>query len=287
MQRREQLAHDPINAREFEIAVKSLANSVSYGMDDSIFLGAGVEYLQSRPYQHGDPVKLIDWRVTARTGKPYVKEYQAPKQMPVYMLVDTSASMCVSSLRMSKYAWAVQLATGLALAALERMSPVGVLGCGQRELHVKPSLSRSRIMQWGHQLRHYDFTETTRLGARVRSLAPTLRQRSVVLVLSDMHDPEAMPALKRLAQEHECVVLHLQDPAERDLRGAGIFRGQEAESGRAFVGHGRARWVDMSHVKGELVRSGVDYLFLPTDRPILAQLKQFLKLRCHLLGGAR
>jgi uncharacterized protein (DUF58 family) len=277
-----QLTHDPLDARQFEIAVRRLANALSYGQESSPFLGAGIEYVQSRPYQSGDPVKFIDWRVTARTGRFHVKEYEAPKQMPVYLLVDTSASMCVTSQPLSKYAWAVQIAGGLALAALDHMNPAGIMTVGERNLHHTPTLARSTIMQWMHQLRHYRFVEGTALGRRIRELIPRLEQRCLFIVISDLHDPDAIPAIKLMAQDHDSVVLHLEDPAERGRIGGGIYRAMEAETGREFVAHGFSRWFDDEETHS-LSRAGVDYLRLPTDQPILPRLRHFLKSR----GGTR
>lgn len=279
MRRQVKLNLEPVDARQFEVAVKHLANSLSFGQEESVFHGSGLEYAQSRLYVAGDPVKAIDWKVSARVGKLFIKEYQEPKQMPLYLLLDTSASMCVTSQPMSKYAWAVQIATGIALAAQANVTPVGLLGCGARELHVRPTLSRNVVMEWSHQLRHHDFLEDTSLAARAREVAPSLKRRTMVIVLSDLHDPEAFPALQVLAQEHDIIVLHLQDPAETGVRGAGLFRGVEAESGRAFVGHGRRAWVDAEGWKSELTRFGIDYLHLPTDEPILGKLRHFLGRR--------
>ncbi len=279
MQRKVQLSSEPVDARQFEVAVKHLANSLNFGQEESVFHGSGLEFAQSRLYVAGDPVKAIDWKVSARVGKLFIKEYQEPKQMPLYLLLDTSASMCVTSQPMSKYAWAVQIATGIALAAQGNVTPVGLLGCGARELHVRPTLSRNVVMEWSHQLRHHDFLEDTSLAARAREVAPSLKRRTMVIVLSDLHDPEAFPALQVLAQEHDVIVLHLQDPAELGVRGAGLFRGVEAESGRAFIGHGRRAWVDAEGWKSELTRFGIDYLHLPTDEPILDKLRHFLGRR--------
>lgn len=284
MQKTFELPHDPVDARQFEITVKHLANSLNFGQDESVFHGAGLEYAQSRLYVPGDPVKSIDWKVSARVGKLFIKEYQEPKQMPLYLLVDTSASMCVSSQPLSKYGWAVRIATGIALAAQARMTPVGLLGCGARELHVRPSLSRNLVMEWSHRLRHHDFLEHTSLAQRAREVAPSLKRRTTVVVLSDLHDPEAFASLQVIGQEHDCIVLHLQDPAELNIKGAGLFRGTEAETGRTFVGHGRRTLVDSASWRNELTRFGIDYLYLRTDAPILGQLRHFLKRRG--LGGS-
>ena len=279
--------HDHLDERQFAIAVRRLADSLNYGTDASPFLGSGIEYVQSRLYVPGDPVKSIDWRVTGRTGKVHVKEFEAPKRMPVYLLLDTSASMCVTSQRMSKYAWAVQIAGGLALAALSRISPVGLMGCGERELDVRPSLARAQVFQWLHKLRRFRFDEQTTLGRRLRELSSFIENRSLLIILSDLHDPEALPALKPMAHGHDCVVLQLQDPSEAGRLGAGIFRGEEAETGEGFVAHGRSRWFDGDYVQDELKRAGIDHLLLRTDKPFLPKLRGFLRRRDCLGRGTR
>jgi len=192
MLRQRTLPHDPVDSRQFEVAVRRLANSLDFGQRDSVFHGAGLEYVQSRPYVAGDAVKFIDWKISARLGKLYVKEFKETKQIPLYLLLDTSASMCVSSQPLSKYAWAVRVATGIGLAAQSSVTPVGLLGCGARELHIRPTLSRNIVMEWAHQLRQHDFTEVTSLSARARELAPSLAKRTTVVVLSDLHDADAI-----------------------------------------------------------------------------------------------
>ena len=279
--------HDHLDERQFAIAVRRLADSLNYGTDASPFLGAGIEYVQSRLYVPGDPVKSIDWRVTARTGKVHVKEYEAPKRMPIYLLLDTSASMCVTSQRISKYAWAVQIAGGIALAALARISPVGLVGCGERDLNVRPTLSRYRVFQWLHKLRRFRLNEQTNLGRRLRELASVVENRSLIIVLSDLHDPEALSALKPLAHGHDCVVLQFQDPAEKGRMGGGIFRAEEAETGDAFIAHGRSRWFYDDFIDNELKRAGIDHLVLQTNKAFLPKLRGFLRKRDCLGRGTR
>lgn len=278
---------ETLDARRYTLALRKLADSINHGVDRSPFVGSGVEYVQSRPYQWGDSLRSVDWRVTARTGRFFVKEHETPKTMPCYLLIDTSASMAVSSARRSKYAVALHVAGGLALACLDRASAVGVVGVGERVLRVRPSLSRTRVLQWLLELRRHRYDEGTRLAERIGELSPSLAQRSLVIVLSDLHDPGAVPALRRLAHRHDCIVLQLADPAESGLRGGGLMRAREAETGREFLTHGRASWSDPAPAARELKRGGIDHLLLRTDQPFAPRLRELLRARGWFGKGKR
>ena len=278
---------ETLDARQFTIAVRKLADSLSYGIDKSPFVGSGIEYAQSRPYEMGDPVRSMDWRVTARTRKFHVKEYETPKSLPCYLLIDTSASMAVASTKPSKYELALYVAGGIAVACLDRVSPVGVIGVGDRKIRIQPSLSRPRVLQWLLELRRYRYDEGTNLGVRIGELAPSLAQRSLIVVLSDLHDEEAMRALKRLAGLHDVVVLQFSDPAEEGLRGAGLYRAREAESGREFLAKGRQRWIEPQVVERELERAGIDHLRIRTDEPFAQSLRHLFRNRASIGRGAR
>jgi uncharacterized protein (DUF58 family) len=275
-------------SRPLELAVRRLADDLRYGQDASPHVGAGSDYVQSRGYVFGDPIKDIDWRTMARTGRVHVKQYEALKTMPVYLLVDTSASMACSSTPISKQHLAAIVAGGLGLAALQRFSPVGLMGCGQRQINYRPSLSRGRVFQWLHELSRGGGNEPTMLGARIDQLLGMVKSTSLVIIVSDLHDRAALPAIKRLGQRHDCMVLHVEDPAERGRLGGGLLCAAEAETGAAFVAHGWSRWFRHRLSPGQQLRSaGMDYLLLSTDRPFVAPLRRFLMDRGGLVRNSR
>jgi uncharacterized protein (DUF58 family) len=278
---------EPLAARKFVIAIRRLADDLTYGLDGSRFLGSGIDYVQSRLYVAGDPTKSIDWRVTARSSKVHVKEYEAPRRIPAWFVIDTSASMVVSSVATSKYECALHTAGGLALACLDRTSPVGVIGAGSRDVRVEPSLAKSQVLQWLLRLRRYSFVEPTRLVRRLAELRPTLKSRALIVVCSDLHEAGAVHAVALLAQQHEVAVLQFVDPAEATLRGSGFVRASEAETGRAFVTHGRLPMFDQARVDGELRRGGVDHLVIRTDQPYVHRLRHFFRSRGLAGRGAR
>jgi len=279
--------HDKLDSRRFALAIRALADSLNYGTDPSPYLGGGTEYVQSRHYQAGDPVRSIDWRITARTRKYHIKEFETPKRMPCYLLVDTSASMTVSSTERSKYHTATLIAGGLALACLDRVSPVAVVGVGQRELRYPPSLSRDKIMEWLHKLRSYDVNESTLLATRIRELGPLLTERALIVALSDLHQPSAIRPLKRLGQQHDVVAIQLIDPAEQQLRGGGFLRAREAETGRNLTTRGRRMAGDQQALVQSMRRGRVDLFRIVTNQPYAWRLRHFFQHRGLLGKGAR
>jgi len=278
---------DVLDSRQFEIVVRRLADSLSYGTDHSPFLGSGLEYVQSRGYQPGDPVRSVDWRITARTGRFHVKEYESPKRMPVYVLIDTSASMTVASTRRSKYASALFLGGGLAFACLERVSPVAIIGVGPERQRVVPSLSKAMIMKRLFGLKRFRYDGTTCLTERLSELTPSLTQRALFIVLSDLHDPGAVAALKQVAELHDVVVMQLEDPAELGLRGAGLLRVAEAETGREFHAHGRQSHAEPAEVARAFRRSGIDHLHVDVSDLRVHAIRHFFAARGLLGRGAR
>lgn len=277
---------DELARGDFEMVVRRLADDLAFGMDLSRFIGSGLEYAQSRPYSPGDPIKMMDWKITARLGKPFVKEYDTPKRTNVFIVVDTSASMGISSAMITKHDLAVWIASAIGLIAQRRMSPVGVIGGGERETRLNPSLNRADLWQALDPLRASNLSEGTRLADRLGDLDLRAKRSSVFIVISDLHDPDAISAIRHASQKHDCVAIHLMDPAERGRLRAGFFRGQEAESGRLFVAHSNSAWGREGEVAADFARCGTSYLRLQTDQPFIAPLRHFLSFR-PMMGGGR
>ncbi len=281
-----------LSAGRFHLVARKIADELTYGTDPSRFYGTGIDYAQSRPMNVGDSVRSIDWRVTARTGRLHVKEYEASKRLGVHVLVDTSASMNVRSTVLSKHDVAVWAAAVVAQLALNRRSPVSIESCGQRDVGVKPTSSRSQVTQWIESLRRGTLDEGTRLVAAARRVEALARHRSIVVVISDLYEAGAVDAIKRLAQRHDVIVFRTLDPAERGGLRAGFVRVSEAEGGEAgFIATGGQRWFgDEGGGENpgasarldepmELTGAGVDVAVLATDRPILAAMRRVLNAK--------
>ncbi|MFM1822269.1 MAG: hypothetical protein RI967_535 [Planctomycetota bacterium] len=264
---------------DFEIVVRRLADDIAFGSDASKLVGSGLEYAGSRPYVPGDSVRLLNWRLTARTGRPFVREYEALKRTSVHLVVDTSASMAVRSGARSKLDLAIWIAAALGLVAQRRMSPVAVVGAGERRTVATPTLSRTELRQAIEPLRRHDLDEGTTLAARLREAAGRATRAGVFVVLSDLHDPGAVAAIREACQRHDVAVIRLADAIETRALGAGFVRAREAETGRTFLASSRTRLAADDELRRTLLRAGADCLELATDRPFIPALRHFLAFR--------
>jgi uncharacterized protein (DUF58 family) len=272
-----------LGADQFEIVVRKLADDLTYGTDLSRFVGPGIDYAQTRPFAYGDSVKSIDWRVTARTGKFHIKEYESVKRVGVFVVVDTSASMSIASglhTHASKHDYAVWIAGAIAIACLRRRSPVCLLSCGERDGQVSPTMSRGQVWRAIETLRNPGREERTNVASALQRVESLSRNTCAVVLISDLHDPTAIPAIRRVGQRHDALVMRVRDPAERLGLGAGFYRGVEAESGREFLGASRGGFGDAD--ADPLAGSGLDHTTIWTDEAIIPKLAQMLATR----GGA-
>jgi hypothetical protein len=171
--------------------------------------------------------------------------------------------------------------------AHRHLRPVAVVGGGERETRTAVSLRRSDLWQALEPLRVGSVCERTRLAERLRLLDVRADHAGVVVALTDLHDPGVMPALRHAAQKHDCIVIHLVDPAEMGRLRSGFFLGQEAETGRTFMGHGWTRWGRVAELDDELARSGISCVRLRTDQPFVAPLRHFLAARGFMSRGMR
>lgn len=275
-----------LSSRQFDLALKKLADDLTYGSDASRFVGPGIDYAQTRPYTLGDSVRSIDWKVTARAGRVYVKEYEAPKRATVFIIVDTSSSMHATSTQISKHALAVWIAGTFAMVAFRRRSPVLLVSGGDRSLPLAPTLSQSQLWSSLEILRKRpDGVEATRIPEIAEQLSSMADRTSQFIFISDLHNASSVAAIKRIAQRHDALVIQLQDPAEHGKLRAGFFRASEAESGRQFIAGSRSRFLEGHQLDRALdfAQGRVDHVLLPTDKPFIATLKQALSSR----GGKR
>ncbi len=276
---------DEVSSRQFDLTIKRLADDLTYGNDASRFVGPGIDYAQTRPYVPGDSIRAVDWKVTARTGRFHVKDYDAPKRVSVYVVVDTSQSMAASSGPLSKQGLAVWAAAAIGLAAIRRRSPVSIVSGGERGGVPPPTLSRSLLMRWMDEVRTERPGERTLAAARLDQILRIAERMSLVVLISDLHEPGMVDAAIRLRQRHDVVVLQTVDPAEGGALRAGFMRGEEAETGAAVFVRSGLRFAGMDRGR-RLADGAVDHVLVRTDEPVGAILAA-LKRCVHARGGGR
>ena len=220
--------------RLIELRTRRLVNSLFAGEYRSIFKGHGMEFAEVREYMPGDEVRSIDWNVSARMGRPFVKRYVEERELTVMVVVDLSGSSQFGTVSRFKAEMATELAAVLTMSAVRNNDRVGVLLFTDRVEHVVPPGKGRR-----HALRiirdvlvHQPEGKGTDIGGALEYLNRLLPHRAIVFVISDLIDSGIERPLKYLARRHDVVVAPLEDPSEWNLPDIGVARFVDPETGQ-------------------------------------------------------
>lgn len=198
--------------------------------------GVGLTFAELRAYEPGDDVRHLDWNVTARQGRPYVRRFVEERSLALWLLVDVSASLRFGPEGRAKADRAAQAAALLAAAAVQNGDRAGVLLVSDRiELEVRPEGGPRHLARIVRGLVATPaVSRKTDLGAALRRLGRSNR-RAMVVVLSDFLEPGAASSWRAISRRNEVVALRLVEPREEALPRAGLIAVEEAETGARRV----------------------------------------------------
>ncbi len=219
-----------------ELKTRGLVNSVFTGEYRSVFKGQGMEFSEVREYQPGDEVRSIDWNVTARMRRPFVKRYIEERELTVMLVVDLSGSERFGTVNRFKSELASELAAVVAMSAVRNNDRVGVLLFTDRIEHViPPRKGRRHVLRIIRDLLAFEpVGRGTDMVAAIDYVARMLNEHAIVFIVSDFLEDDIQHPLKLLAQRHDVVAVTVEDPSERDLPDIGIARLIDPETGETF-----------------------------------------------------
>jgi uncharacterized protein (DUF58 family) len=296
------------SVRRVEVRTNRLVTDMMVGAYLSHFKGRGMDFEELREYMPGDEVRDIDWNVTNRMGRPFVKRYREERELAMVLALDVSASSAFGSLRRTKREFAVEIAATLATSAARSSDKVGLLlFTDQVELFVPPRKGRRHILRLLREMLSFEPKHrATNIPAALTFLNRVLRQRSVVFLLTDfLHSfgfdsrspystdvragRDTLQEIGLTNARHDLVCVHLHDPRESSLPAAGLLTIEDAETGelleidssRAAV---REKFADtnaerLAELDRALRRAGVDTLRFSTAESFAQTLQRFFETR--------
>jgi uncharacterized protein (DUF58 family) len=219
-----------------ELQTRGLVNSLFTGEYRSVFKGQGMEFAEVREYQAGDEVRSIDWNVTARMGRPFVKRYIEERELTVMLAVDLSGSERFGTRGRFKSELASELAAVLAMSAIRNNDRVGAVLFTDRIEHVvPPRKGRRHALRLMRDLLVFDPVGTrTDLPAALEFTGKMIAHKSIIFVVSDFQAEDIEHPLKLLAQRHDVIAVTVDDPSERTLPDIGLARFIDPESGQTL-----------------------------------------------------
>ncbi len=277
--------------RQVEIKTRGMVNQVFSGEYHSVFKGRGMEFSEVREYSYGDDIRKIDWNVTARNNKPFVKIFEEERELTVMLVVDVSRSGQFGSFQAMKNEIATEICAVLAFSAIRNNDKVGlIMFSDQVEKFIAPNKGKSHILRIVRELLSFQPKGTgTNVSDALKYLNNVIKKRSISFVLSDFIDKDYDNALRIVSKRHDVIAVTMNDPRERELPKIGLIKMKDAESGQE-------RWIDTSdsniqqsfkqfwklhdeRMKKSFLSTKVDRINIETHKPYLRPLVDFFQMR--------
>lgn len=286
--------------RRLEIRTRRLVTDSVTGAYYSSFKGRGMDFEEVREYAIGDDVRTIDWNVSAKMDRPFVKVFREERELTLMLLIDLSASGVFGSVEQSKRERAAEIASVIAFSASQNNDKVGLLlYTDDVEHYIPPKKGRRHILR---VIRDILFFEPKGKGTEHKSALDYLnrvqRRKSVVFLISDFLDNNSETAtpdsqlfttLSLTHQRHDLVSIALSDPREFELPEVGLITLEDAETGETVeIDTGsrsvRERYAKLAHERREnfqigMRKKGLDWIEARTDQPYLPALRKLFALR--------
>ena len=226
--------------RQIEIKTRGLSRNIFAGQYHSAFKGRGMAFSEVREYQYGDDIRDIDWNVTARYVRPYVKVFEEERELTVMLLVDVSGSRDFGSVNVMKKEVMTEIAATLAFSAIQNNDKIGVIFFSDRiAKFIPPQKGKKHILYIIREL--IDFkpeAKRTDIGQVLKYLTNAIKKRCTAFLISDFIDKGGFKdALTVANRKHDMVAIQVYDQRETELPAVGLMKIKDAETGQE-------RWID-------------------------------------------
>ena len=231
--------------RKIEIKTRGLSKNIFAGEYHSAFKGRGMTFSEVREYQYGDDIRNIDWNVTARHNRPYVKIFEEERELTVMLMIDVSASRNFGTISKLKKNQITEIAAVLAFSAIQNNDKIGVIFFSDKiEKFIPPKKGRTHILHIIRELiDFYPEDKQTDIEQALEYMTNSIKKRCTCFVISDFIDEHDFAhALAIANRKHDVVALRVYDPRENQLPPFGMMYLRDAETGEQM-------WVDTSDKK--------------------------------------
>jgi len=278
--------------RQIEIKTRGLSNNIFAGEYHSAFKGRGMAFSEVREYMYGDDIRDIEWNVTARFNRPFVKVFEEERELTVMLLVDVSASLDFGTAVQTKRQMQTEIAATLAFSAIQNNDKIGVIFFSDRiEKFIPPKKGRKHILYIIREL--IDFRPESRrtdIRQAVEYLTQVIKRRCTCFILSDFIDEKDFRQTLTIAnRKHDVVAVQVYDRRIAELPDVGLMRVRDAETGHVqwvdtsskAVRRAQAEWwrTRSAMLTDTFTRAGVDHVSVRTDQDYVAALRSLFAQR--------